>query len=201
MNTIKQAALEKVLSRLSKATNYNLSLEQYDTPPRLAAALLYRAAQEGNVIGKSVADLGCGNGIFAIGSAVLGASKVYGVEKDREMITIARKNCEEIGVDVELLQTDVSDFSIEVDTMFMNPPFGIHKRGIDVPFVDIALKLSKHFYIILDYNAGDFLRNHVKQKATLSWEEMSFIEIPHSYDFHRKEEVKVPVRIARVDVW
>jgi len=197
---LKQIDLEMILASLSTPWKYRISLEQYSTPSYLAAALLYRAAQEGNVVGKRVADFGCGNGIFAIGAAILGASYVTGVDSDERMVALAEENRKKLGLNIKFLCADISEFSERVETVFMNPPFGTHNRGMDVPFIDKALELSKHFYIILDYNAGDFLRNHVGQRASVVWEERSFIDIPHTYGFHKRENVRVAVRVARVDV-
>ncbi|MEM1613570.1 MAG: methyltransferase, partial [Thermoplasmatales archaeon] len=158
------------------------------------------AAQEGNIAGKEVADLGCGNGIFAIGAAILGAARVYAIDKDQRMINLASSNAEMMDVKIEFINSDVSDFNKPVDTMILNPPFGSHRRGLDIPFIESAIKLSKHFYIILDYNSGDFLSKFIKSRGTVIWEEKSFIEIPRIYTFHRKEKTLIPVRISRVDV-
>ncbi|MEM0141236.1 MAG: METTL5 family protein [Thermoplasmatales archaeon] len=198
--TIKKSSLEMALSKLHVPENYNISLEQYNTSPSLASALLFRAAQEGNVIGRKVADLGCGNGIFAVGAALLGARKVYGIDKDKKILDSASKNAEMMGIQIELINSDVSEFNVKVDTVIMNPPFGVHKRGLDMPFIQKAIELSKHFYIILDYNAGDFLSKLIRPVGTVVWEEKSFIEIPRLYKFHTKEKIPIPVRIARVDL-
>ncbi|MEM0136107.1 MAG: hypothetical protein QXU18_12935, partial [Thermoplasmatales archaeon] len=61
---MKQISLEMNLSRLKKAINMNARLEQYPTPPDIAARVLYRALADGCLKDKVVADLGCGNGIF-----------------------------------------------------------------------------------------------------------------------------------------
>ncbi|MEM0073718.1 MAG: METTL5 family protein [Thermoplasmatales archaeon] len=200
VHNIRKSNLELLLSSLKTPENYNIELEQYNTPPPVASTILFRAAQEGNIAGKEVADLGCGNGIFAIGAAILGAARVYAIDKDQRMINLASSNAEMMDVKIEFINSDVSDFNKPVDTMILNPPFGSHRRGLDIPFIESAIKLSKHFYIILDYNSGDFLSKFIKSRGTVIWEEKSFIEIPRIYTFHRKEKTLIPVRISRVDV-
>ncbi|MEM0346713.1 MAG: METTL5 family protein [Thermoplasmatales archaeon] len=200
VHNVRKSNLELLLSSLKTPENYNIELEQYNTPPPVASTILFRAAQEGNIAGKEVADLGCGNGIFAIGAAILGAARVYAIDKDQRMINLASSNAEMMDVKIEFINSDVSDFNKPVDTMILNPPFGSHRRGLDIPFIESAIKLSKHFYIILDYNSGDFLSKFIKSRGTVIWEEKSFIEIPRIYTFHRKEKTLIPVRISRVDV-
>ncbi|MEM0138129.1 MAG: METTL5 family protein [Thermoplasmatales archaeon] len=199
VHNIKKSNLELLLSNLKTPENYNIELEQYNTPPLVASTILFRAAQEGNIVEMEVADLGCGNGIFSIGAAILGAAKVYAIDRDQRMIDLAKRNAEMMDVKIEFVNSDVSDFSTGVDTMILNPPFGSHRRGLDIPFIESAIKLSKHFYIILDYNSGDFLSKFIKNRGTVVWEEKSFIEIPKIYRFHRKEKTLIPVRISRVD--
>jgi putative methylase len=198
---MKQVALEIVLSKLHKNSRGKASLEQYQTPPGLAAKVLYRALSDGCLNGKIVADLGCGNGIFAIGASLLGASKVYGVEKDPAIIEIAKENSRNLHRNIEFLNCDISEFNIRVDTVIMNPPFGSQRRNADVPFIEKALEFSKDFYILLNYKAGDFLERIIGGKGEITWDERFEIPLVHSYDFHRKESKMIDVRVARVKVW
>lgn len=52
------------------------------------------------VRGKSILDLGCGCGLFAIAAAKLGASDVWAVDGSRAAIDAARRNAEKHGVDI-----------------------------------------------------------------------------------------------------
>ena len=53
-----------------------------------------------SVRGKSVLDLGCGCGLFAIASAKLGASEVWAVDASRAAVDATRRNAEKNAVDV-----------------------------------------------------------------------------------------------------
>ncbi|MCL4447498.1 MAG: METTL5 family protein [Candidatus Thermoplasmatota archaeon] len=198
---MKQISLEIELSRLKKTTISRASLEQYQTPPAIAAGLLYRALGDGSVRGKTVADLGCGNGIFAIGAALMEARKVYAVDKDPFAIRTASESHKEVGVEVEFLTEDVRVFEESVDTVIMNPPFGSQKRDADIPFIEKAMKISKDFYILLNYKAGDFLERIIAGKGEISWEENINFPLAHSYDFHRKEMKMIQARMAKVKIW
>lgn len=116
------------------------ALEQYRTPAAVAADLLWEAHSEDAVRGKSVVDLGCGTGVFAVGASVLGAKPVVGIDIDAEALKVAANQ----GVDT--IQADASEASVElvghaVDTVFMNPPFGAQNRHADRPFYEAAARL------------------------------------------------------------
>ncbi|MFB6216919.1 MAG: METTL5 family protein, partial [Candidatus Aenigmatarchaeota archaeon] len=85
--------LKKKLSRVEGFSQPRVELEQYVTPPELAADLIHTAYMQGDVEGKEVVDLGTGTGILAIGAALAGA-QVTAVEKDSDAIEIARENAE-----------------------------------------------------------------------------------------------------------
>lgn len=52
------------------------------------------------VRGKSVLDLNCGCGLFAIAAAKLGASEVWAADSSRAAVDATRRNAEKHGVDV-----------------------------------------------------------------------------------------------------
>jgi len=58
-------------------------LEQYRTPPELAAHLVHLADLRDDVDGRTVLDLGCGTGMLALGAALRGPDRVVGVDIDR----------------------------------------------------------------------------------------------------------------------
>ncbi len=198
---MKQVNLEIQLSKLDSLPNPKASLEQYATPSDVAAYLVYRALSEGDIKGKEVADLGCGNGIFAIGVSLMGAGKVYAIDKDGAAISTAMRNAQKLGVEIEFKEGDVSSFTKKVDTVMMNPPFGSQKRDADLPFIEKALEISKVFYILLNYKAGDFLERIVEGRGKIMWSERIEIPIPHTHEFHRKEVERIPARMAKVKVW
>ena len=53
----------------------------------------------GNVNGKTVLDIGCGSGIYAVNFATLGAQYVLGVDFSSQMIELARRRAREYGVE------------------------------------------------------------------------------------------------------
>ena len=100
---MKQVMLEIELSKLKDTNRKKVSLEQYSTPSTIAAKMLYYALSEDRIRDKVVADFGSGNGIFAIGASLLGAKKVYAVEKDQSAIDVAKENSKALGCEVEFI--------------------------------------------------------------------------------------------------
>jgi predicted RNA methylase len=73
--------LEIALQSIERITDLEITLEQYPTPAKIVANILYDAEITYNDIQeKTVIDLGCGDGIFAIGAALLGATRVIGID-------------------------------------------------------------------------------------------------------------------------
>ncbi len=151
---MKLKELEIELDKLRGFFLPKASLEQWRTPGKLAAKLLFLAEPRNKV----VADLGAGTGVLGIGAALLGAKKVYLVEIDKESLEIAKENCKTLSLcnKIEFFCGDVEEFNKKVDLVLMNPPFGSVKRHEDLRFVRHALKISKEVYAILSLRSKDF---------------------------------------------
>ncbi len=197
---MKKKELELILSKIDGNVPKNSKLEQYFTPASLASEILYKAAGEGNISLKTVADLGTGNGIFAIGAYLLGAKKVYGIDIDPKMVSLSINNAKLMNADVEFLNVDVKDFSVKVDTVIMNPPFGSQKKNSDIPFLEKALEISKNFYILFNYKTSDFLKEFIDGRGEIMWAEETEFRIPHTFEFHKKEVKSIKAIIAKVMV-
>ena len=63
--------LEIALQEIPGHPDPRVDLEQYQTPSIIAADLLWNAAAIGDIEGFKVVDLGCGTGIFTLGSALM----------------------------------------------------------------------------------------------------------------------------------
>ena len=85
----KKRQLEMALQSIPPHKSPKIDLEQYSTPSVIAADVLWNAHSIGDLEGMKVVDLGCGTGIFAIGSALMGASESVGVDIDGDAISIA----------------------------------------------------------------------------------------------------------------
>uniref|UniRef100_A0A162AMK9 Methyltransferase-like protein 5 n=1 Tax=Daucus carota subsp. sativus TaxID=79200 RepID=A0A162AMK9_DAUCS len=98
----------------------------------------------GDIGDKVVADFGCGCGTLGLAAALLGAEHVIGVDIDVESLAVASANAEDLEVDMEFVQCDVRNFGWRgqiIDTVVMNPPFGTRRKGADMDFLSVALKV------------------------------------------------------------
>ena len=157
MKISKKKHLEMILEKVPKHPNPKVDLEQYSTPATIAADLIWNAYGLGDIDGMSVLDLGCGTGIFAIASSLMGASYSFGVDIDEESISLAKitqngifrehdiddANANFIVGDINLFNS-ISDLLNDAnlknignnhsslsrfDTLIQNPPFGSQEKG------------------------------------------------------------------------
>eukprot|EP01079_Euglenida_sp_SAG-EU17-18_P002241 gene2241-3118_t len=191
--------LESALCGVEVFAKPKVQLEQYITPPHLAAQLLLHMHEDGNVEGCNILDLGCGTGMLGIGCAVLGAGQVTGVDLDPAALAIASENVAEFELDgvVGLMLGDVRKTVPSLrrggmfDTAVTNPPFGTKDNaGLDMLFLHAAVQSST--------------RAHVLSKAR-SWgckarvvAELRY-NLDASYKFHKKASKDIAVDFICVE--
>ncbi len=195
--------LEIILQGLKNLENPKPGLEQHSTPPDLASSLIHLAHLMGDLEGSKVADLGCGNGILAIGSVLYGASRAIGVDIDPEAVEVARDNARALGVSdrTEFVVMDVSDFEERVDVVIQNPPFGVVRRHADLKFLDKAFQISRVVYSIHMAGNSRFLAEYAsKRGARLTHIERWPFPLRRIFHYHRKRVVSIPVEMLRFEV-
>jgi len=201
---MKKKRLEIILEKVVGIEEPNVVLEQYQTPAPIAAEILFNARRTGHIYEKDVLDLGCGSGIFTIGSAWLGANKVVGVDIDQRALITMRENMIETGAPevISLFLTDVKEFDPgrTFDTCIMNPPFGSQEKGADRPFLERAMELCSTVFTIHMTSTTDFIEKFVKARGgkIVSKEEYRF-PIPHMFFFHTKEREDIKVTSFKID--
>ncbi|XP_073116392.1 uncharacterized protein [Elaeis guineensis] len=163
---MKLKQLEGLLGSLQQFSNPKVELEQYPTGPHIASRLLYMAENTfGGISGKVVADFGCGCGTLGIASALLGAEHVIGIDVDSQSLEIASKNAADLELDIDFIWCDIKNLGWRdqsVNTVVMNPPFGTRKKGSDMEFLSIALKVASGAVYSLHKTTT---RDHIKRTA------------------------------------
>ncbi len=188
--------LQIKLSKLEQI-NFKVELEQYPTPPNIAAEILWRAYLNNDILDRICADFGTGNGIFAIGMKLLGAREVYGIDIDPEALEIAKRNAEKMETKIMFLCQDIEEFNKKVDTVIMNPPFGLKIPGADRKFLRKAFKISDTVYCIHKIESDAFFAKFANKYGFNSELIFSFdYAIPFLFPFHEKEK-----HIFRAGVW
>lgn len=196
----KKKHLEMAIQKVPKHPNPKVDLEQYSTPATIAADLLWNAYSLEDIADKKVMDLGCGTGIFAIASKLLGAASAIGVDIDKDSIDLASSYCG----DVDFICSDICDLEndFDVDTIFQNPPFGSQKnakKGADLKFISKAIELSpKVLYSFHMASTEEFLISYFEKNDL----EITHIfrynfPIPKIYEFHTMESANVEVIVIR----
>jgi putative methylase len=208
---IRKLDLELFLSRIKPHPSPQASLEQYTVSEAIAATMLYIAAYTNDdVIGKTVLDLGCGTGRFALAASYLGAERVVGVDIDKVAVKAASENSEKTGVktNVQWVVGDVTAITGSFDTVLQNPPFGVQKRAADRKFLEKALEVGNAVYSLHNHPQTDkqlIKRLKANPGSLLQVASSPFIEkfvkshhgvvkavyamlmtIPHMFDFHTK---------------
>lgn len=196
----KKKHLEMAIQKVPKHPNPKVDLEQYSTPATIAADLLWNAYSLGDIADKKVMDLGCGTGIFAIASKLLGAASAIGVDIDKDSTDLASSYCG----DVDFICSDICDLEndFDVDTIFQNPPFGSQKnakKGADLKFISKAIELSPkvlysfHMALTEEFLISYFEKNDLEITHIFRYN----FPIPKIYEFHTRESANVEVIVIR----
>jgi putative methylase len=198
--------LEMLLQQVESFQEPKPELEQYPITPQGASFILTLIANTYNDIqNKVLGDLGCGTGVLAIGAALLGAKEVIGVDIDKRQLEIAARNAQKLNLadKIRWINTDIQDYSLKVEVIIQNPPFGVQRadHGMDVVFLKKAIESAKIIYSL--HKSGEktqgYLRKFIQnQNAILDTIVPLQINLPHLYDFHRKKSYPVQIDLYRV---
>ncbi|AIF70236.1 DNA methylase [Palaeococcus pacificus DY20341] len=201
---MKKKHLAMILSKLKGFKNPKFGLEQYKTPGNVAAELLWLAYSLDEIEDRVIADLGAGTGVLSVGACLLGAKKVYAVEKDEEALKIAEENVKSLKLEecVELIHADVGSFPQRVDAVIMNPPFGSQNPKADRPFLLKAFEISDVVYSIhlAKPEVRKFIEAFVRDNGFEITHRINIdFEIPAQFFFHKKRLERIRVDIYRFE--
>jgi len=189
-----------------------IELEQFPTSYHIASRVVHMAANNDDITGKIVIDLGTGTGMLGIGCALMGALHVLGVDADSDALSIAQTNIEEVEEEetMDLLLSDVCSLPLRTctglfgcDTVIMNPPFGTRNPGIDVLFLEKAMQLKPRAIYSMHKTST---RKFLVKKASTEWglkvevmAELAF-DIPKMYKMHKEKSKDVAVDLIRFEL-
>lgn len=205
---MKLKQLEQYLQDVPVFSEPKLQLEQYPTPPHLAACILYEAQHRyGDITDRSVLDLGCGCGILSTAACLLGSGYTLGVDIDPDALHVAKKNAEEFEIDLEFMLADIRSLPSylhpkKFDTVLMNPPFGTKNNwGLDMLFLQAGCEIVKSGGAVYSLHKTS-TRTHVLKKAQ-GWgfrgevvAELKY-NLADSYAFHKRKSVDIEVDCLR----
>lgn len=197
---MKKQQLEMTLQQLMPLETRSEKLEQYSTPADIAADIVWDAFSEGDIQGKSVADLGCGNGVLSVAAKIMGASEVLGVDLDPGAVRIASENAKILGLDITFREGDVSSVSGRFDTVVQNPPFGAQKKHADRAFIRKSLELAPRVYSLHNAGTETFVARMVESLGAECRPVKRFkFEIPFAFEFHKKPKESFSMVLLRFE--
>jgi putative methylase len=157
MHSKKELAV--TLSRLQSFEKPSWRLEQYSTDSEIAADIIWTAYHLGDITFRTIADLGCGTGIFGIGCMLFQPKKVFFIDIDEPAIKRLRENIKLMrpSAENEIICSDINSFNRKVDTVFQNPPFGVKNIHADKAFLEKAFEISTVIYSFHKINTKSFV--------------------------------------------
>ena len=184
------------------------ALEQYRTPPEIAAHLVHEADLHGAIEGHTVVDLGTGTGMLALGAALRGPDRVVGIELDRDALSIARENERRVGTTASVhwvrgdarappLRTDPDD-----TTVLMNPPFGARfgNEGADRDFLEVARRLASVSYSLHNAGSESFVRAYADDHgASVTHAYEVAFDVPRQFEHHTEASATLETELFRIE--
>ncbi|WP_224450052.1 METTL5 family protein [Haloprofundus salilacus] len=203
-------ALETRLAVVAGFENPQARLEQYPTPPDIAAHVVHLADLQGDIDGRTVVDLGTGTGMLALGAALRGPARVVGVELDAEALSTARDNEQRVGTTTPIhwLRGDATraplcDRTVDGSgtTVLMNPPFGAQhgRRGADRAFLRTASELADVSYSIHNQGSREFVESFAEDEGgEVTHAFGATLTLDRQFEFHEEETKDLDTEVFRI---
>ncbi|QZA88158.1 METTL5 family protein [Salinarchaeum sp. IM2453] len=186
-----------------------VDLEQYTTPPELAASIVHVADLHEDIENQTVIDLGSGTGMLALAAALRGPDRVIGVELDRDALSTAIKNRQRIATNtsVDWICADARNPPLSTKrsqtTVLMNPPFGAQdgNEGADRSFLKTAKSLARVSYSVHNAGSQEFVNAFVEELGgEVTHEFAAELDVDHQFAFHEKATKSIDAEVFRI-VW
>jgi putative methylase len=183
------------------------ALEQYHTPPELAAHVVHLADLHGDVDGRTVVDLGTGTGMLALGAALRGPARVIGLELDRAALETARTNERRVAASAPIhwVHADATRSPVapaEPVTLVMNPPFGAQNsnRHADRRFLETASDLAAVSYSVHNAGSESFVDAFVADHGGgVTHAFAATLDVDAQFAHHTEETRALDVEVFRIE--
>jgi len=200
---LSKSSLAVQLSKLRVFEKPSLTDEQYSTDSEAAAEALWFAVMHHDIENKLVADLGCGTGILGIGALLLGAKKVFFVDKDAKALKILRENIGGLGLEKDRYRIEkalVSDFKENADVVIQNPPFGTKQKHSDRSFLAKAFETARVVYSFHLIESRDFIAGFARDSNFRVTHILQFnLPLKATQKFHKRKIHRVKVGCWRME--
>ena len=215
------SALAQRLGVVAGFEDPQVGLEQYPTPPDLAAHLIHVADLQGDVEGQRVIDLGTGTGMLALGAALRGPASVVGIDVDPDPLRTARENERRVGTtaDVSWVRADATDAPLRsraesstgadeptheddtATTVVMNPPFGAQNANehTDRAFLATAARMATVSYSVHNADSSNFVESFADDNGgAVTRAYGAELDLPRRFEFHDADSRTVDAEVFRI---
>lgn len=190
-----------VLSKLKVFDNPKLMSEQYPTDSEIASNILYEAACAQLIQDQVIADFGAGTGILGICCLLMGAKKVYFIERDVEAFKTLKENIVTILKDhkidesqIELINDNIENFNQSVDLIIQNPPFGTKIKHADRVFLEKAYLHTNYIITLNKSTSTKFIESISKDNDFTLQEEIKYdLPLKAVHSFHKRKIQRIEV--------
>ncbi|WP_229122587.1 METTL5 family protein [Halapricum desulfuricans] len=203
---VTKSALAQQLGVVAGFDDPRAPLEQYRTPPEVAASLIHTADLQGDIEGRTVVDLGCGTGMLALAAALRGPRRVVGVDLDAAPLATARDNERRVGTTsaVDWVRADATKLPLSVEnaTVVMNPPFGAQdgNEHADRAFLETASEIATVSYSIHNEGSQSFVESFAADNGGDVTHAFAVeLDIPHQFDFHESGTEVIDAEAFRIE--
>ncbi|WP_410764698.1 METTL5 family protein [Haloferax sp. DFSO60] len=204
-----KAALEAQLAVVAGFESPKVALEQYPTPPELAAHLVHLADLRGDIEDRTVVDLGTGTGMLALGAALRSPETVVGVELDSDALTVALDNAHRVGTHTSIhwVRADATRLPLclgddtEV-TVLMNPPFGAQQGNehADRAFLETVSDIADVSYSVHNEGSKEFVEAFADDNGgELTDAFRATFDLEHQFEFHESARHQLDAEVFRIE--
>ena len=199
--------LEGQLAVVAGFENPQASLEQYPTPPALAAHVIHLADLQGDIQDRTVVDLGAGTGMFALGAALRGPQRVIGLELDGPPLRTAIENRRRVGTTTPIhwVQADATRPPLRLDeraTVVMNPPFGAQngQEGADRAFLKTAAEIAGVSYSVHNTGSQEFIEAFAADNGgEVTHAFAAEFDVDRQFDHHTDDRRAIDTEVYRIE--
>ncbi|MBN2156600.1 MAG: 50S ribosomal protein L11 methyltransferase [Candidatus Lokiarchaeota archaeon] len=224
---IKKKNLISIVQSMQGFESPDIRLEQYVTDAVSTVDFLYYVAVDnGDIANNIILDLGAGTGRLGLSSLLLGAKRVYAFEIDKSAIEVLTNNADTLDLldDVEIIQCDIAKIhpeeiselinrinayksracnQLECNIIcIMNPPFGVHSKNADRPFLNLAMQISDTIYSLHLSNpkTRSFIQRFIERNGWgTSTIHSQKIVLVSSYAFHKKKRKEIMADVYKME--
>jgi putative methylase len=182
-------------------------LEQYHTPPDLAAHIVHVADLNDDIESQAVFDLGCGTGMLSLGAALRSPKLVVGLDIDPAPLATARENERRVGAmtDVSWIRADATAAPInpgDSATVLMNPPFGARSgnEGTDKAFLETAAEIGTVSYSVHNAGSEAFIESFVADNGgEITHAFAAEFDLPKQFAHHTVDSQSIDTEVYRIE--